>query len=189
MQGERFKMMMTAKLWILAGISAALLTGCATEPKNLRPVTGTTPQSQFIKGLDIVEQPALEPDWADYVKEKYPYWRQHYWVDRGNWGNRGYLVGHPATNEVPTLEAIQAMPPAAAIKDLPPAIVESAPPKIETPDKPTEYIVKKGDSLWKIAGKVYHNPLKWVKIYRANKAKIKHPNKIYAGQVLQIPQD
>ena len=87
--------------WILAGISAVLIAGCATEHKNLRPVAGTGPQSQFIKGLDVVEQPALEPEWADYVKEKYPYWRQHYWVDRGNWGNRGYLVGHPPTKEVP----------------------------------------------------------------------------------------
>ena len=189
MQGERFKMMTISKQWILAGISAALLAGCATEHKSLKPIAETAPQSQFIKGLDVVEQPALEADWADYVKENYPYWRQHYWVDRGNWGNRGYLVGHPATNAVPTLEAIQPMPPVAAIKDLPPAIIESTPPKIETPTKPTEYVVKKGDSLWKIAGKVYHNPLKWVKIYRANKAKIKHPNKIHAGQVLISPQD
>ena len=181
--------MTISKHWILAGLSAALLAGCSSEHKNLKPVTEAQPQSQFIKGLDVVEQPALEPDWADYVKENYPYWRQHYWVDRGNWGNRGYIVGHPPTNDVPTVEAIQPMPPAAAIKDLPPAIVESEPPKIETPAKPTEYVVKKGDSLWRIAGKVYHNPFKWPRIYRANKEKIKHPNRIYPGQVLTIPWD
>ena len=182
-------MMTISKQLILAGISVAVLAGCATDRKNLKPVAEPASQSQFIKGLDVIEQPALEPEWANYVKEKYPYWRQHYWVDRGNWGNHGYLVGHPLTNEVPTIEAIQPMPPAAAIKDLPPAIVESEPPKIETPDKPTEYVVQKGDSLWKIAGKVYHNPLKWPRIYRANKDKIKHPNKIFVGQVLRIPQD
>ena len=182
-------MLMISKQWWLAGLGAALLAGCATEPKNLRPVIAAPAQSEFLKGLDVVEQPALEPDWADFVKENYPYWHTHYWVDRGHWGNRGYLVGRPPTNEVPTVEAIQPMPPAAAVKDLPPTIVESEPPKVVPPAQPTEYVVKKGDSLWKIAGKVYHNPLKWVKIYNANKAKIKHPNKIFAGQVLVIPQD
>ncbi len=49
--------------------------------------------------------------------------------------------------------------------------------------------MKKGDSLWKIAGKVYRNPLKWPRIYRANKDKIKNPNKIHINQVLVIPQD
>ena len=183
-------MMTISKHLILAGLGAVLLAGCATEPKNLQPVGDKQPQSEFLKGLAVVEQPALEPNWADFVKDNYPYWRQHYWVDRGNWGNRGYIVGHPPTNAVPPLvDAIQPMPPAEAIKDLPPAIVESAPPKIETPAKVTTYVVKKGDSLWKIAGKVYHNPLKWGKIYRANKEKIKHPNKIFAGQVLTIPWD
>ena len=55
--------------------------------------------------------------------------------------------------------------------------------------RPTSYTVKKGDSLWRIAGKVYHNPLKWPRIYRANKDKIKSPHRIYPGQVLKIPQD
>ena len=71
---------------------------------------------------------------------------------------------------------------------VPPVIQESEPPKVEpATEKPTKYVVKKGDSLWKIAGKVYHNPLKWPKIYRANKDKIKNPNRIYPGQVLMIP--
>ena len=56
-------------------------------------------------------------------------------------------------------------------------------------DHPDSYVVKKGDSLWKIAGKVYHNPLKWPRIYRANRDKISNPNKIYPSQVLTIPQD
>ena len=105
-------------------------------------------------------------------------------MDRGQWGNRGYIVGRPAADAEPVIEAqIPPLPPAA------PAIIESEPPKVETPEKPTKYVVKKGDSLWKIAGKVYHNPLKWPRIYRANKDKITNPNKIYPSQVLTIPQD
>ena len=64
--------------------------------------------------------------------------------------------------------------------------VENEPPKVEAPEKPTKYVVKKGDSLWKIAGKVYHNPLKWPRIYRANKEKIKNPNRIFANQFLNL---
>jgi len=72
---------------------------------------------------------------------------------------------------------------------MPPVIVPSEMPKVETPPRPKTYKVKKGDCLWKIAGKVYGNPFKWGRIYRANKAKIKNPNRIYPGQVLAIPWD
>ena len=174
-----------AMLW--AGL---LLGGCATAPKNLQPVT-TNQKGDFIKGLEVVEQPALEPDWGDFVKENYPSWRRHYWVDRGQWGNRGYIVGAPPAAPAAAVEGISPAPPVMQpeILNAPPSIVESEPPKIEAADRPTKYTVHKGDSLWKIAGKVYHNPLKWGKIYRANKEKVKHPNKIYPGQVLTIPWD
>jgi hypothetical protein len=141
-------------------------------------------KSEFLKQMDVVEEPALEPEWADFVKQNYPDWRQHYWVDRGNWGNRGYIVGKPPAEAEPVVEAqVTPLPPA------PPAIIESEPPKVEAVEKPTKYIVQKGDSLWRIAGKVYHNPLKWPRIYRANKNMIKNPNRIYINQVLVIPQD
>lgn len=168
---------------ICAGV---LLSGCATAQKNLQPVNEDQ-KSTFLKGLSVVEEPALEPEWADYVKGSYPNWRRHYWVDRGQWGNRGYIIGggNPATE--PTVKEITPFPPAVPTDLSTPTIVDTKPPVIETADKPTKYVVKKGDSLWKIAGKVYHNPLKWPKIYRANKEKIKHPNKIYPNQVLVIP--
>ena len=50
------------------------------------------------------------------------------------------------------------------------------------------YVVKKGDSLWKIAKAVYKNPLKWKLIYNANKKKIKDPNRIYPKQKFVIPE-
>lgn len=164
------------------GSAAVFFNGCATGPKRLEPVSPA--QGEFLKGMEVVEKPELEPEWADFVKDYFPNWRRHYWVDRGEWGNRGYIVGKPPAGAEPVVEAqITPLPPA------PPAIVESEPPKIETPEKPTKYVVKKGDSLWKIAGRVYGNPLKWPRIYRANKDKIKNPNKIFPNQVLTIPQD
>ena len=161
-----------------------LLAGCATSPKRMEPSTAKPDEaSEMLKGMQIVEQPALEPDWADWVKDHYPNWKRHYWVDRGQWGNRGYLIGKPPTAEEPVAAQMTPLPPVTEV----PAIVETPAPVVETPAKPESYTVKKGDSLWKIAGKVYHNPLKWPRIYRANKDKIKNPHKIYPGQVLTIP--
>ena len=51
------------------------------------------------------------------------------------------------------------------------------------------HIVRKGESLWTIAGyyKTYNNPWKWYKIFNANKNKIHDPNVIFPGQILTIP--
>lgn len=60
------------------------------------------------------------------------------------------------------------------------------PPKQK--EQPKTYIVKKGDSLWSIAKRIYGDGSKWRKIYDANKKFIgKDPNRIYPGQKLVIP--
>ena len=52
------------------------------------------------------------------------------------------------------------------------------------------YIVKKGDSLWRIAKKkeVYDNPSKWLLLYHANRDQIYDPNLIYPFSVLMVPR-
>jgi nucleoid-associated protein YgaU len=45
----------------------------------------------------------------------------------------------------------------------------------------------KGDTLQKISKKFYGKTNKWNRIYEANKDKLKSPNKIYPGQVIDIP--
>ena len=53
---------------------------------------------------------------------------------------------------------------------------------------PTQtYTVVSGDSLSKIAKRVYGSAKAWRKIYEANKDKIKNPDLIYPGQVFTIP--
>lgn len=48
--------------------------------------------------------------------------------------------------------------------------------------------VKKGDTLSKIAKAQYGDPMKYPAIFEANKPMLTHPDKIYPGQILRIPQ-
>lgn len=61
--------------------------------------------------------------------------------------------------------------------------------KVESEIKVTtkEYIIQKGDSLWKIAQKELGNGHRWKYLYEFNKDKIKNPNKLRAGQKIIIP--
>ncbi len=49
------------------------------------------------------------------------------------------------------------------------------------------YTVVKGDTLSKISKQYYNDPNKYQTIFEANKPMLKHPDKIYPGQVLRIP--
>ncbi|WP_275786838.1 peptidoglycan-binding protein LysM [Pararhizobium gei] len=65
------------------------------------------------------------------------------------------------------------------------ATATSAPAK-----DPVLYTVKKGDNLWKIAETQYGagKGAKNTVIFEANKPMLTHPDKIYPGQVLRIPE-
>lgn len=54
---------------------------------------------------------------------------------------------------------------------------------------PVFYEVKKGDSLWGIAQSALGNGNRYMEIFDANKPMLSHPDKIYPGQNLRIPQD
>jgi nucleoid-associated protein YgaU len=51
----------------------------------------------------------------------------------------------------------------------------------------TYYTVVSGDTLSKIAKNAYGDPNKYQRIFEANTPMLKHPDKIYPGQVLRIP--
>lgn len=57
------------------------------------------------------------------------------------------------------------------------------------PSKVVRYVVEKDDTLQKISKKFYGTTKKWKKIYDANANKIKSPDRIFKGEVLEIPQD
>lgn len=51
------------------------------------------------------------------------------------------------------------------------------------------YVVQPGDTLSRIAGKVYANPARWDKIFEANRDTLRSPESIRVGQTLRIPPD
>ena len=55
---------------------------------------------------------------------------------------------------------------------------------------PSSYVVKSGDSLSKIARRIYGDAKRWTRIYEANRQLIgDNPDLIHPGQNLVIPQD
>jgi len=56
------------------------------------------------------------------------------------------------------------------------------------PPAMSTYVVKKGDSLSKIAQELYGDPMKYKEIAAANPELIKDPNMIHAGWELKIPK-
>ena len=50
-----------------------------------------------------------------------------------------------------------------------------------------EYVIKKNDSLWKIAEREMGNGNRWKYLYELNKDRISNPNKLKAGQTIIIP--
>ncbi|MEM9822765.1 MAG: peptidoglycan-binding protein LysM [Bacteroidota bacterium] len=50
------------------------------------------------------------------------------------------------------------------------------------------YTVQKGDTLGKIAKEHYGDAMRYPDIFEANKPMLEHPDKIYPGQMLRIPQ-
>lgn len=102
-------------------------------------------------------------------------------------GNKAVLKGKVADQA--TLEkAIVAVGNTIGVAEVETALeVEEAEDKAEK--EPVFYEVKKGDNLWKIAERHYGKGkgAKHTVIFEANKPMLTHPDKIYPGQVLRIP--
>ena len=57
--------------------------------------------------------------------------------------------------------------------------------------QPERYAVQRGDTLWGISAReqIYHNPLMWPLIYKANSQQIRDPDLIFPRQIFVIPRN
>jgi len=67
-----------------------------------------------------------------------------------------------------------------------PASQKKAEPAVPANEESTEYVIKKGDTLWDISNTYLKDPFLWPFIWKANPA-ISNPDLIYAGNKLMIP--
>ena len=80
-----------------------------------------------------------------------------------------------------------------ASADPAPAEADEPPPESElsvTGADETElrkYTVQSGDTLWRIAERMYGNGAKYLKIFEANRDLLENPDRIFPGQELVIP--
>lgn len=119
-------------------------------------------------------------------------------------GNRGYIMGvapepkerkSTRTTRVFEVELGQTNKTNASCPGTTPLSTEAtAEPRMiqETQSDETalgveKYTVEKNDTLQKISKKFYGTTKKWMKLYEANKDILSGPDKLYAGQVLNIP--
>ena len=63
------------------------------------------------------------------------------------------------------------------------ALIAAATP----PSEPKFHTVENGDTLWAVAEKAYGDGSKYNAIFEANRPMLSHPDKIYPGQVLRVP--
>ena len=59
----------------------------------------------------------------------------------------------------------------------------------DTSGDPVFHTVEKGDTLWAMAEKMLGSGSKYNAIFEANRPMLSHPDKIYPGQTLRIPQE
>lgn len=82
-----------------------------------------------------------------------------------------------------------AEPAAVPVSDVPTMVAVS----IGNPDAERfvsgKAIIRRGDNLWTIARRTYGEGIKYTTIYQANTGQIRDPDRIYPGQVFDLPAD
>jgi LysM repeat protein len=191
-------------LWLmLYGIICIQLAGCSgwtiRTSKERKPRVDQEIRGNrgfiFGKPTSAAKEPIFKERTVYRVEVEIPYWKKKKEPlkekpqlkpvaeptkqDKSIWGNKGYIFESEKQEEMD-------------VKNIKAKEVQTTLP-IATKTKPNKkaeistYIVKKGDTLQKISAKFYGTTKRWTLIYKANRDKIKSPDKVFPGQILVIP--
>ncbi len=92
------------------------------------------------------------------------------------------------TAPAPVAAAPSAAEEAAEATATPVPEVVPAPETATVPPRLQRIEVRPGDTLWAIAGAAYGDPLLYVQVFKANAGQIRDPDRIYPGQVFELPE-
>lgn len=84
---------------------------------------------------------------------------------------------------VPAQPLLRAPPASAAVAATAPAGVALAE---LSANAPIRYTVRRGDTLWRIAGLYLRKPWRWPDLWDQNRAEVRNPHRIYPGQTLLL---
>ncbi|MFH1269559.1 MAG: LysM peptidoglycan-binding domain-containing protein [Candidatus Omnitrophota bacterium] len=171
------------KLYYLLGLSLVfVLSGCVVRTYPLTKdrvdqdlsgnrgyLLGNVPDGETRERKAKRTTQVVEVEFHSPIKfEKMPKPKPaEYTEDKQVWGNRGFIT-ESTTPEM--MEPVSVSKVSAVSRG-----------------KTEKYTVQKGDTLQKISQKFYGTTKKWNNIFEANSDKLKGPNKIYPGQVINVP--
>lgn len=103
------------------------------------------------------------------------------------------LAAEPTAEPSAEATAETAPAPDAAAQLAAEAVATAAPEAVSAPESAAaprlqRIEVRPGDTLWAIAGAAYGDPLLYVQVFKANAGQIRDPDRIYPGQVFDLPE-
>ncbi len=156
-----------------------------TPPKVEQP---QTPKKKKILDIEVELPPIFEKVPSKYTEDK-EIWGNAGYIYTGKEEKMKYIYVPIKTRKTTKIKQVQPRPEVkkqqVVSKQKKQVKEKKTLPEIQP--RFIEYKVRKGESLWTIAKKVYGDATKWTVIYENNRDILSDPEKIRPGMVLKIP--
>lgn len=151
---------------------------CLTVSALLIAVAGCAPR--------LAQTPlgAGEKRWEDYVKKSYPAWKVPQTIPPVTPRTNAEAPVPGAGQKAGTLDTLPIENDNTPIIE---KVTSETVTAVDPKEKNQDYVVQKGDTLWKIAKKLYNDGTQWKKIQAANDDILKGTSRVMPGMTLRIP--